>query len=348
MIFLGLGIAVLVNSRPFEGILVGLPLGCLALPWKIQWDSVKNRCFLKKIVLPFILILAITAVGVGAYNKAVTGRASVFPYMLYVKNQMAVPLFIWEPLRPMPAFKNPSVRNFERAYINGYYLQKRTWKGFWADVTGDVYRIFKFYFGYVLAIPAAFFLLGFLSKGRGIVKFVLIVLILAGTCAVMTYQAHAHYFSPLTSLAVLLVVMGLRTLAGFFKRSAMSLIFVVIIIQLLINILVDVRPVMLVSYGHLEQGQGVDNFRFYTRDQLIKELTQKGGKHLVLVDNPPHRFYHNDWVYNGADIDKEPIVWARSMDDKKNAELLAYYKDRQVWRITVEGESYPFKKYYQR
>jgi hypothetical protein len=36
-------------------------------------------------------------------------------------------------------------------------------------------------------------------------------------------------------------------------------------------------------------------------------------------------------VYNSADIDAAPIVWARDMGDQANRELLDYYRDRKVW-----------------
>ena len=35
-LWLGLGCAILVNSRPLEGFLVAIPLACLVLPWKIN------------------------------------------------------------------------------------------------------------------------------------------------------------------------------------------------------------------------------------------------------------------------------------------------------------------------
>ena len=37
----------------------------------------------------------------------------------------------------------------------------------------------------------------------------------------------------------------------------------------------------------------------------------------------------NDWVYNGADIDKSKVIWARQMDPASDRELLNYYKGRR-------------------
>jgi hypothetical protein len=348
VIWLGLGIAVLVNSRPFEGILMGIPVGFLALTWKIKWDKINNLHLVKKIILPFILMLLVIVIGVGSYNKAVTGKAELSPYVLYLKNQMAVPLFIWEPLRPMPAFRHQAISNFEKSFNNDFFLLKKTWKGFFACESKDIFRMFMFYFGYVLAIPVLCFLPRFLRNGKRAFKFFLIILILFVTNAVVSYKAQTHYFSSLTCLVVLMVVLGLRVFAIFFKERAKVLIYVLLVVQLLINILADTRLIFWESYGAASQGQGIDAVKSYTREQFKNMLMRKGGKHLVLVNDSLKKFFFNEWVYNGADIDKQQIVWARAMNKEEDAKLIAYFKDRQVWRIIVYKEYYSVKKYDQR
>ena len=49
--------------------------------------------------------------------------------------------------------------------------------------------------------------------------------------------------------------------------------------------------------------------------------------------------YHYDWVYNGANIDDQKIVWARDFDPRRNQELIDYFKDRKVWLAEVTNES---------
>ena len=43
-----------------------------------------------------------------------------------------------------------------------------------------------------------------------------------------------------------------------------------------------------------------------------------------------------DWVYNGADIDRQKVVWARDMGEARNAELLRYFNDRGVWLLDAD------------
>lgn len=40
-----------------------------------------------------------------------------------------------------------------------------------------------------------------------------------------------------------------------------------------------------------------------------------------------------EWVYNGADIDGQQVVWARELDAASNSRLMKYFSDRQVWLV---------------
>jgi len=68
-------------------------------------------------------------------------------------------------------------------------------------------------------------------------------------------------------------------------------------------------------------------------------LSQRPGKQLVIVHYSPEHSPDQEWVYNAADIDASKVVWAREMDAASNAQLLAYFKDREVWLLNAD--SYP-------
>jgi len=48
---------------------------------------------------------------------------------------------------------------------------------------------------------------------------------------------------------------------------------------------------------------------------------------------------HDEWVYNGADIDGARVLWARELDPIQNAKLFAYFKDRSVWLVTPDTDN---------
>jgi hypothetical protein len=77
-------------------------------------------------------------------------------------------------------------------------------------------------------------------------------------------------------------------------------------------------------------------FGLRSRAEVINKLRNMPGKHLIIVVYGPEHNVNFDWVYNDADIDRSKVVWARDMGAEQNAKLLAYYRDRQVWRLTVD------------
>jgi hypothetical protein len=50
----------------------------------------------------------------------------------------------------------------------------------------------------------------------------------------------------------------------------------------------------------------------------------------------PSRKPQEEWVYNTADVDSAPIVWARDFGPENNCGLLEYFKGRQIWQVTPD------------
>jgi hypothetical protein len=71
---------------------------------------------------------------------------------------------------------------------------------------------------------------------------------------------------------------------------------------------------------------------YLQRARIADKLRQDGNLHLVMVRYGSGSI-HDGWVYNDADIDAAPIVWAHEMDAEHNQRLLAYFKDRRVWLV---------------
>src|SRR5262249_50649124 len=85
----------------------------------------------------------------------------------------------------------------------------------------------------------------------------------------------------------------------------------------------------------------------YRREDIIASLKKMGGRHLVIVRYSPDHIVHWEWVYNDADIDASPVVWAREMDAQRNAELIQYFHDRQVWLLEPDRDWLKLTEYRQ-
>jgi hypothetical protein len=85
--------------------------------------------------------------------------------------------------------------------------------------------------------------------------------------------------------------------------------------------------VLLPLNNHL--GIPLNSWRFI-RSDIERELGGK-GKQLILVQYAPHHPAAAEWVYNKADINQSSMVWARSMGQEKDQQLIQFFKDRKAW-----------------
>jgi hypothetical protein len=76
-----------------------------------------------------------------------------------------------------------------------------------------------------------------------------------------------------------------------------------------------------------------------SRAAIVEKLSRIPGKHLVVVRYPEGYNVHDDWVFNGAEIDAAGLLWARETNPQQNQKLVDYFKDRQIWLIEPEEDN---------
>lgn len=144
-VLLGLGLAVVANSRPYEGFLLGIAAAGWVL-WKRLWQR----------MWPAALVLAVAAGGMGYYFWRVTGSPFRMPYEVAIGNHAIAPAFVWQPLRAEPAFRHESVREFHQALVPAW-LDYRTAGGAWRWTWWKILSIGAFYYGPLMALPLVTF-----------------------------------------------------------------------------------------------------------------------------------------------------------------------------------------------
>jgi hypothetical protein len=82
-----------------------------------------------------------------------------------------------------------------------------------------------------------------------------------------------------------------------------------------------------------------------SRVAITEKLSRTPGKHLVIVRYPPDYNVHDDWVFNGAEIDGAKILWARETNPQQNEKLFTYFKDRQIWLVAPEEDNTELIRY---
>jgi hypothetical protein len=101
-LLLGSGIAILANTRPYEGFLFCIPIGC----WFLWWlagrtkSCVPQRDRFWRALLPLAAVLVFAHVFMGYYNWRLTGNAFLFPHTLNSRTYRTMGLFLWDHPKP--------------------------------------------------------------------------------------------------------------------------------------------------------------------------------------------------------------------------------------------------------
>jgi hypothetical protein len=321
-VILGMGIAILANSRPYESLFLVIPvLVMLALlARKLPW-----RVCLRQIAIPLTLVLAITAAATGYYFWRVTGCPWTSPYVPYMKEYAASPIFVWEKAPAPPVYRHAVLRDAHLSFqFDSQAYQSAA--GIARESFFKIGRTLSFYLGAVLFLPIV--MLPWIWRDKPI-RFLLIGVagLFLGLFALVPFQLH--YGAPIAGALLGLGVHSVRRLWILGRHGnpvGRILVPGCVVTCLAIQVLTyapERRP-------HLEYRPKIQAF-----------LESRTGGHLVLIRYGANHFLAEEWVYNHADIDGSRVVWARDMGEANNAELVRYYKDRTVWM--VEADNFPPK-----
>ena len=328
-LIMGLGLAILANTRPFEGFVFGLPIAVAMLLWILAPKRIPNSTAFRRVVLPLILILAVTAGAMGYYFWRVTGSAFVMPYEVNRQTYAVAPYFVWQKPRAEPIYRHAEMRNFYIDWELRSFQSGTTFSGLVRRLAHKLGALWAFYLGAVFTLPFLAFPCLFRDR-RMRLPLILTAAVAVGT--VIETWTLAHYLAPAVGLFFLLLVQCLRHLRLFRWRGrplGQGLARAVPIVCLAMIVL---RVAAVAAGAQIEpRPQGNPQ-----RTAITRELEAMPGKQLLIVHYGPDHIPHDDWVNNRADIDASKIVWARDMGDRQNQELLLYFKDRRAWRIDAD------------
>jgi hypothetical protein len=336
-LLLGLGVAILANSRPYEGFVFCVPAGVWVLWWLI--GKIKSRdsagARIRNVFVPLATVMILTLAFIGYYNLRLTGNPLLFPHVLNTRTYHSTPLFLWEHLKPEKTYNNQQFEDFYNGWEREDY--HTTWKDA-RDVTGE--KLARM--GVEFFWPAALFLvpgLPFALRDRKMrLLAITSVVCLAGVFSVI--WSAPHYAAPLTCVIYALLVQAVRHLRvmKWNGRPVGVALSRAIVVLLLLETGVNVARGACDPLWWTCTGDS-------SRVAVIKQLLETPGKHLIVVRYSDDHNIHDEWVYNGADIDGSKIIWARELDAEQNAKLFAYFKDRHIWVVEPDIDNTEIKPY---
>jgi hypothetical protein len=327
--WMGVGLVILANTRPYEGLIFSLPVAASLLAWLVSQRGPKFSAILARVLVPLLIILTLGAVTLGYYDHRTTGDAFVMPHQLNRQTYSQAKYFLWQRPRSVPAYHHAVMRELYDNELQ-YFEEGITLTGFFRHAGEKVGLFWKFFLGPALTIPLLAF--PWILHDRRM-RFPLIaggVFVLG--LAVETWTAP-HYFAPGTCILYLVLLQGLRHLRFWKPHGTLIGAALVRAVPLICLAMVVLRITAVLTHVQIERAWPRGN---PARVQIEHRLEQSPGLQLVLVRYSANHIPDNEWVYNAADIDHSKVVWARDMGDRDNQELLNYYPHRHVWLLTPD------------
>ena len=325
-VFAGLGMVILMNSRPFDGAVLSMA----ALLYVVV--RVKPRRRLVGLLTPAVIVLACGVSFTGYYNWRVTGNPARMGY------QVNRDTYGWpENL----AFLNAKKLTLQDPVMQKMYLkevaQRDAYNAPFKILDNLLTRLFDnwtYFIGPVLTAPLMFLPWVFRDRRtRPLVGFILAIAILN----LFQLVLYPYHLGPVVGVMFAIVAQGMRHLYVQLGRRRGA-------------VAVMVLPACLILVGAMKQEADDLDLRLAyweraaelhhdSRAYIAQWLARRPGKQLAVVRYGPFHHPNQEWVYNGADIDGSKVVWAREVDDQEDAGLLRYFRDREVWLL--EADVYP-------
>ena len=325
-IVMALGVAILANSRPYEGFLLCIPVVIALIFWLFGRKSPPWRVTASRFVAPAGVLCALVFIFMGYYNFRLTSHPLLFPYVAYANTHDPIPIFVWQKFRVIE-YENPQFALFY-GQVEPAVIMGRMWNGHWHRIVQDIFDTAShmFFSGRITVVVLLAGFLWILRDRRIRLLLIQATLCFAGFC-VSTWLI-SHYTAPVVATIFCLVVQVMRHL-----RRAWILDRPVGIGMTRLMVLAIVGASCLSLATRIHGAMNKYNRTGLWRETVVEQLDSQPGGQLALVRYTPQHNVHDEWVYNGADIDHSKIVWAREIPGLDLQPLLQYFHDRQVWIV---------------
>ncbi len=320
-LLLAIGIAIVANSRPFEGLVLSIAAGIMLLAGLVKRKAAMH-VVVTQLLLPAGVVLVMAAAGTAYYFSRTTGNPFRMPYNVNAERYQQASPFIWQKPATVRTYHHPELYEFYVNWEPSSQAPTSNSLGAHAEIARTK---LNWYLDSFAGPFRSLFLLGIIYLFRTRRWLVLVTISMFGTGLILERWSKAHYAAPMASLAMGILLWGARYVRLWGRRWRLGLRWA----QAMLLII----PFAACADAARAAGGPFDPFDVAQRARISAQLELTPGKHLVIMRYGPRHSVFAEWVYNAADIDRAKIVWARDMSPEKNQELLEYFHDRRVWLV---------------
>jgi hypothetical protein len=348
---MAVGIVLLGLTRPYEGVLLSLPVAIVLGRWLL---FAKNRppaaVLLRRAAAPLALIVAAVA-WLGYYDYRAFGSPFTLPYTVDRNTYAIAPYYIWQPAHPVPNYRHEEMRRY---YIDNELIgfnRLHTFSGFVYQTLKKFFWSMGMFFAGTALLPPL--ILGWRVLLDRRVRFLVLCLPLWVAGLAVGIFLIPHYLAPFAAGIYALGLQAMRHLRAWKPEGRPAGLTLV---RLLVTICIAMAGLRVFAEPlHLIPPQwpaGLWVFWWYgpgnygaERAQIQAQLEQVPGSQLAIVRFSPQHPLLEEWIFNAADIDASKVIWAREMDAASNLELIHYYRDRKVWLVQPDSPSMKLAPY---
>jgi hypothetical protein len=331
-LIMSLGLVILANSRPYEGLIFAITVAGAMLPWLMGRNRPPLERSLSRVIVPIVLVLLAASVATGYYYYRVTGNPFRMTYQVDAETYAAAPFFLWQ-TPPAESVRNDKVIRDFYGWELAVFKESHTFNGYLRQYWHKLFSWWQFYLDPLLTLPLL--ALPWVIRQRKMRLPVLICAAVIAALAVETWNSP-HYLAPATCALYLVLAQCMRHLWQWLPARRPLGRALVRAIPVLACAMILLRLTAVIAHVPIEPAWPRGNLE---RATIIHQLQQLPRLQLVIVRYDAKHDINSEWVYNDADIDHSKVVWARDMGSDGNRELLQYFSNRQSWLLEVDNHT---------
>jgi hypothetical protein len=332
--WMAVGLALLANSRPYEGLLVSVP-ALIAVAWWIYKQRPQVAVLVRR-VAPAGALLALTLASMAYYDYRVFGNPLTLPYTVNRRQYASAPHFIFQSAHPEPVYRHAAMQNFYTGWeLKTFRDEVGSVAGFAEAYQAKFVRFWMFFLNFAFLPPLC--ILPWALRDRRMRLWAITTGVLAVGLSIETFFIP-HYLAPATAVIYVILLQCMRHL----RMRGPSGLFLVRAIPVVCFVLMGARilaqPLHIALEPPLKQSGSWDGGApsiGIERAQVKSELESRPGPQIAIV-RYAHDHLYPEWVYNAADLEDSKIIWAREMGPTSDQELLNHYKDRTAWLVEAD------------
>jgi hypothetical protein len=311
----GIGAVIVVLSRPFEGLLLVVP-ALIAL-------ATASRSL--RLWLPIAFIGTVGALWLAYDNYRITGHPLQLPYQRYYEQHEVAPVLAFMPLpTTLPGFRHFTVNElWERESYNRVH----SWHVL-VDRPLNWLTVLRYYYGNVIWLLPLLALAPSVWRSRR-TRFAAILVVVIGAGSLIEVWWYPHYAAPFVAALLILAVQSLRYLGQWKYHGREVGRFLVIAMPVAVFIvMIASEAKAIVTHQTSEWVRLLVAKKGIVEQKLLEKVP---GRHVIFVRHAGTEIPSEAWIYNPANIDAAPVIWAWDLGQAENEQLRAYYQGRSFW-----------------